>query len=353
MTTLITGGGGFLGSSIARALRERGEAVLLWLHAGSDAEFQEKRASFDLDAEFSWGDLADDEPFSRVDPDAVRGIVHAAAITRFNVEEELADSVNVRGTERALEFAAHCPQLSAFDFFSTLYATGLRDGEIPEAPARPGPKFANHYERSKWESEERILSSGLPSRIFRIPLVVCDDDSGSVSQYNAIHNTLRLIYYGMLSLMPGDRETPIYLTSAQFVADAYLALRRSPPDGKVFHLAPSPEESITLGELLDLVFEVYEADPDYGERRLLRPLMADSETFELLASGVKGFGGKILDEAIGSVVPFAPQLFVHKQVHNERTLAACDGLSPPPSRDLVRSMLGQLIQTRWGRQHAS
>ena len=40
--------------------------------------------------------------------------------------------------------------------------------------------------------------------------MIADDASGAVTQQNAFHNTLKLFYYGLLALMPGACDTPLY-----------------------------------------------------------------------------------------------------------------------------------------------
>ena len=91
-----------------------------------------------------------------------------------------------------------------------------------------------------------------------------------------------------------------------------------------------------LGELVDVAFEVFEADPGFRARRLLRPLLVDAESFELLVAGIDGFGGDAVRQALASVAPFARQLFSPKQVRNERLRALVADYAAPPPTELVR-----------------
>jgi len=225
---LITGANGYLGSRIALryAVRHR-RPVIAWLHASQQDEFERKQAwlmRFTGQAasriRCCWGDLASDEPFRAVDPSDVGAIVHSAAITRFNVERDLASTVNVRGTEKLLEFATRCPELEALGTLSTVYASGLKAGTVDETPLEGNHGFANHYEWSKWHCEELLLSrfAFLPWRLFRVATVVAEDERGQVVAHNALHNTLKLLYYGLVSLVPGLPRTPLYFVTADFVA---------------------------------------------------------------------------------------------------------------------------------------
>ena len=93
----------------------------------------EAPARFANRIEYAWGDLGADEPFAGVEPRRIRRIVHSAAVTRFNVDEETARRVNIEGTARLLGFAKRCENLESFGFLSTIYASGLRAGPIAEA----------------------------------------------------------------------------------------------------------------------------------------------------------------------------------------------------------------------------
>jgi nucleoside-diphosphate-sugar epimerase len=357
---LITGADGYLGAGLARRHLESGrEPVLLWVRATNEKELQAKREKL------AWlvgdrrgrtsvisGDLVEAEPFRCVDPATIGSIVHCAAITRFGVDPESADEVNVRGTHKILDLATRCPHLERFALVSTVYASGLGAGPVEEAPLTDRPEFANHYERSKWESEALLLGrfSRLPWQIFRVATVIADDDSGTVSRQNAVHNTLKLFYYGLLSLVPGNADTPVYLVTARFAVDSIFALLGAGCEGGVYHVAPAREETLTLGEIIDLVFERFARDESFRRRRILKPIYADEESFRLLAEGARALSGGVLDQAISSVAPFAKQLFVQKNVRNEKLARALEDYRAPDAAELLRKTCDYLTRTRWGRE---
>jgi len=357
---LITGADGYLGAGLARRHLESGKGpVLLWVRATNQKELRAKREKLvglvgDLRGRASVisGDLVEAEPFRCVDAATVGAIVHCAAITRFGVDRESADEVNVRGTEKILELATRCPHLERFALVSTVYSSGLGVGPVVEAQLKDRPEFANHYERSKWESEELLLTRfrGLPWQIFRVATVIADDESGTVSRQNAVHNTLKLFYYGLLSLVPGNADTPVYLVTARFAVDSIFALLGAGGEGGVYHVAPAREETLTLGEIIDLVFDRFGRDESFRRRRILKPIYADEESFRLLAEGVRTFSGGVLDQAVSSVAPFAKQLFVRKDVRNEKLAGALEDYRAPDASELLRKTCDYLIRTRWGRE---
>lgn len=362
---LITGGDGYLGLALAkRTLQSTEEPLLLWVRASDEEEFAAKeerirrRLGGESDrVECRWGNLVNADPFEAVDPAEVRVIVHSAAVTRFNVDETTARRVNVEGTEKLLKFASRCPALERFALLSTVYASGLKSGPIEEAAMDNRAGFANYYEWSKWASENLLLTkfADLPWQIYRVATVIADDEEGTVTQQNAFHNTLKLFYYGLLSLIPGKVETPLYFITGEFATNAVFSLLSAPLKRSIYHIAHTREESLSLGTLIDLVFEAYGERPEFKMRRVLKPLYSDAESFDLLAQGVNTFGAGILNQSVSSVAPFSKQLFIQKEVQNGNLASALDHYQAPDACRLVRNACDYLVRTKWGKelQHAS
>jgi nucleoside-diphosphate-sugar epimerase len=351
---LVTGAGGYLGRRLAERLLETSEAsVVLWLHGDPAAPpaAPSALARFGARVQVAAGELGAPDAFAGIDPSTLTHIVHAAAVTRFNVESDLADRVNLGGARQVFELAARCPALEHLVQVSTIYAAGLRDGEIAELPLTRAPRFANHYERSKWQAEQQLLEvyPQLPATIARVATVIVDDLGGAVTQKNAVHNTLRLLFHGLLSLLPGLASTPVYFVTGKLVVDALAALLLGDARPRIVHISHTADESATLGELVDVAFDVFAADPTFRSRRLLPPRLVDAESFELLVSGIDGFGGDAVRQALASVAPFARQLFSAKQVKNDHLRALLPSYAAPPPAELVRRTVETLVETRWGK----
>ncbi|MEO8217374.1 MAG: SDR family oxidoreductase [Acidobacteriota bacterium] len=351
---LITGGTGYLGARLARACRDTADEIIIPIRAGGDEEL-DRRADLlrlqigeDVRLRVVRTNLAEDRPFEGIEPRSVSRIIHAAAETRFNVDEETADRVNVEGTGKVLQFAEACPNLQSFDFLSTIYVAGLREGLIPEKLFAEPASFANHYERSKWEAECLIVDrfGNLPWRILRIATVIADDDTGAVTQHNAIHNTLKLLYYGLLSLIPGNPSVPLYFVTGAFVAEAARKAMEAPAH-RVYHLCHERQESLMLEEFLETVMACFARDEQFSRRRALKPLYVDAESFDVMAGEVRKFGGRILSQAVGSVTPFARQLFSPKAFDNSNLRAAWPGYASPDPVTLVRNCCERLMATRF------
>jgi thioester reductase-like protein len=357
--TLITGAGGYVGMRTAKRLLDTSNGgVILWLHAADDAEAGAKVKAlapafegYGARVEYRWGELGAGAPFASVDPASVRAIVHGAAVTRFNVDEATAQRVNIDGAERVFQFAERCPSLEHLTYVSTVYASGLATGEVRESALPSDAGFANHYERSKWTSEQMLASrfDHLPWRIARVATVIADDESGNVTQQNAVHNTLKLFFYGLLSLVPGKKDTPLYFVTGDFVAGALAELVLQSEAKSIYNVVHRRDETLTLDELVTLAWSVFEANDSFRSRRVLKPLYADAESFDILVDGIESFGGDVFKQALGSVAPFARQLFVHKDFKNDRLASRLGAYRAPDPRALATSTCEYLVRTRWGK----
>jgi thioester reductase-like protein len=245
-------------------------------------------------------------------------VIHNAALTNFNVKEEDANSVNRDGTIKIIEAARTAPKLEKFTYISTVYASGLKEGDVPEEFMTNEHGFSNHYERSKWECEEYIRTKcqNMPWEIIRVATIICHDESGRVIQHNAVHNTLKLLYYGLISLMPGFAKTPVYLVTGDEVSRSIAKLHREAPVHQIFNVTHAKDASLTLGTLVDLGYNTFSEDANFKARRILKPLFTDEKAFNALVTSVQGFGGQVLAQAVTSIAPFGRQLYITKNMIN-------------------------------------
>lgn len=352
--TLITGADGHLGQAAARSLLKHGDQqLLLYVRARDEVERAAKLVKLgDLARErrcrVVYGELASASPFTEVDADSVTGIVHAAAATSFAIDKDTARNVNVDGTAKVIEFADRCRSLRRFGFVSTLYAAGLRDGDIDEQPLDGTAPFANHYERSKWRAERLLYGRpDIPWQIYRVGTILGEDESGVVVQQNAVHNTLRLLYYGLLSVVPGDPQARVYFATSAFAADAIAKLFSADETRAIYHVADSGDDAMTLEALADTVYRTFLEDPAFARGRILKPLYCDRAAFDTLVGGAKRFGSA-MSQALDSVAPFAPQLYHDKNFTTGRLSSALDGSRSPDPTRLLTAVARHLVATRWG-----
>ncbi len=351
--TLITGADGHVGRGLARRLLDDSrDELLLFVRAADAGEQRAKLRKLGALARHArcrvvFGDLREPVPFAALDPQDVTAILHCAAVTAFTVDRPTAAAINVAGTRKTLDFAERCTRLRRLGFVSTLYAAGLRGGPVPEAPLEAACAYANHYEWSKWQAERLVLERPqLPSHIYRLATIVAEDGNGSVVQHNALHNTLRLLYYGLLSIIPGHPATRVYTVTAAEVARTVGFLFLHDDSQGIWHVSDAGDEALTLGELADVAYAAFLTDPAFAQRQILKPLFCDHDAFVSLVEAAGRFGG-VLAQSLGSVAPFARQLYSDKDVQTARTAAALGRRGHDP-RPLVEAVARFLVRTRWG-----
>ena len=132
----MSGATGFVGSHVARELRERG------------AEVRDERV-----------DLSDREGLERV-IDGCEAVVHVAALYSYEAPESEFERVNVEGT-RTILAAALAKGVRRFVFTSTAGTCGPVPGRVAtEEDEPPAWELSVPYKRTKLESERLALAAG-------------------------------------------------------------------------------------------------------------------------------------------------------------------------------------------------
>ena len=87
---------------------------------------------------------------------------------------------------------------------------------------------------------------------------------------------------------------------------------------------------------------------NYGEEleRQLEGLLMD---FLSHVAASRGLSASPMADALGSVAPFAEQMFLPKRFDNERLVAAWPSRPAVRSRALAAATCAELVRTRWGR----
>ena len=187
-------------------------------------------------------------------------IFHLAAIYDLAVDCAVASHVNVEGTLNVNQFAKSVPHLKRYNYVSTCYVAGKREGLILENELHHHQGFRNHYEETKYLAELEVdaLKSELPITIIR-PSVVCGHSlTGETAKYDGVYY---LIHYlrkwpgGLTLLNIGNRAVCLNLVPFDFVVDAMVSLAKDERAiGATVHLAdPQP---LTTEQLFDAISQV-------------------------------------------------------------------------------------------------
>jgi dihydroflavonol-4-reductase len=245
MRVLVTGGSGFVGSAVARALAREGNEVRVLVrgrgsietHVGEPIEAVE-------------GDLTDPESLDAA-LDGCDELYHVAAhYDLWSPDPRLFYRVNVDGTREIIERAVRAG-VQRIVYTSTVGAVGLpRDGTpgTEETPlALEGVK--GHYKRSKFLAEREAL------RLARegAPVVVVNPSAPMGPGDVRPTPTGRIILDFARGRMPAYLDTGLNIIHVDDVAEGHrLAARR----GRIGERYILGHENLTLREILELLSEI-------------------------------------------------------------------------------------------------
>ncbi len=119
-------------------------------------------------------------------------VFHLAAVYDLAVEKDLAYQINVKGTKNVNDFVKTVPNLRRYNYISTCYVAGNREGLIHEDELEHNAGFRNFYEETKYLAELEVekLKGEIPLTIFRPSVVVGDSKTGETVKYDGIYNLI-------------------------------------------------------------------------------------------------------------------------------------------------------------------
>ncbi len=199
-------------------------------------------------------------------------IYHLAAIYDLAVARNPAFLVNLEGTKNVNEFAKSLPNLRRYNYISTCYVAGKRNGEILETELAHDAGFRNYYEETKYLAEMEVenLKGELPITIFRPSVVVGDSETGETAKYDGIYHVIFYLkkFPALLRLVNvGNKAVKLNLVPVDFVVEGIAALAKDESaTGKTIALAdPNP---MTTQEICDVISEAIT-----GKKSVLTPPM--------------------------------------------------------------------------------
>ena len=355
-TMIVTGGTGAIGAELVRRLASAPavDRIAVLTRAPSQERQQRLLAMWQADArvpvafvEGSMATLADAAAALRPH---VTHLVHLAADTRFSASLEDARATNVGGTADALDFARSCPRLEAMVAASTVYVAGLRTGIVHESELEHDAGFANPYEMSKHEAERlaRPVMSELPLSVCRLSTAIGEDGTGEVTSLNAFHTALRLMYGGLVPMIPGAVTTPIDVVSTGFAAHAIQRLATdSFRAGSTYHLCAG-RAAPRLGDILEAAMRTMRSRrPAWRKRAIEMPVFSDESTYDLFVRSVHESGDGMMIAATRAVESFARQLTRPKLFDTTAADVALGGGSRTDPLGLCEDVVRYCVENEW------
>ena len=159
MTTLVTGGTGYLGSALVRILVEDGKHVRVLARPTSKTQHLEE-----LGVEIARGDILDPASIQSALQDC-DVLYHAAALyDLWGLDKKELMRTECEGTRNVLE-AAQQTQVDRIVYTSTAVVIGERKNEVGTETTEHRGYFLSAYERAKFEADRIVrtyLDQGLP-----------------------------------------------------------------------------------------------------------------------------------------------------------------------------------------------
>ena len=244
MRAFVTGGTGFIGSSVVRTLLDRGVEVRALCRPGSN-----RRNLDGLDVAIVEGDLRDAESLRR----GMTGcelVFHVGALYSFWVRpKRLIYDVNVEGT-RAVFDAAKAAGVERVVYTSSVAALGLRDDGAPADETTPTDlsQVVGDYKKSKYLSEQVALEYAR-----EMPIVIVNPS------YPVGPRDIKPTPTGQTILDFLNRKMPAYIDTGMNVVDVedvalghWLAAEK----GRVGERYILGGENVTMKRMLELLAEI-------------------------------------------------------------------------------------------------
>ncbi len=252
MVRLVTGGTGFIGRHLLRALARRDGETYVLVRPASRAALEGFIASLGAHSmKAIAGDIT--QPMlglSGEDRARLKGadIFHLAAVYDLEAPAEADERANVEGTRNVVDLAQSLGG-RLHHMSSIAVAGGTWKGKFTEEMFAERQKLDHPYYRTKYEAERLVRESSVRYRIYRPGLVIGSSETGEAVRADGPYYAFKLIQrlrQALPSWVPliGFEGGQLNLVPVDFVARAMDAIAHKPDlDGQTFHLTDPNAES--------------------------------------------------------------------------------------------------------------
>lgn len=277
MSILVTGGTGFVGSAVARALVARGERPRCLARRGSD-----RRNLADLEVEIVEGDLTD-TPSLEAALEGCKALFHVAADYRIWVRDpEVMHRTNVEGTRRLMEAALRLG-VERVVYTSSVAVLGKAPGGAPADEETPVAldDMIGVYKRSKFLAEEAVRRL---QREAGLPVVIVNPSTPIGPRDVKPTPTGRMVVDAAAGRIPAFVDTGLNVVHVDDVAEGHMQAYDRGKAGERYLLGG---ENLDLAEILRQVAELRDRPAPRVRlpRRPLFPLAYAAEAWARATGG--------------------------------------------------------------------
>ncbi len=243
MTNLVTGGNGFVGAAVVRALLARGERVRAFVRPGSD-----RQNLAGLDAEIAEGDITVSESLAPA-MSGCRAVFHVAADYRIWVPDpENMNRTNIEGSVNVIEAAA-AAGVDRVVYTSSVATLGLHADGRPANEETPVSiaDMTGTYKRSKYRAE---IAVGERARKLGLDVVTVNPSTPIGPGDFKPTPTGRIIVDAAAGRIPAYVDTGLNVVHVDDVAEGHLLALEKGHLGERYILGG---EDLTLREILAFV----------------------------------------------------------------------------------------------------
>lgn len=246
---LVTGGAGFVGSALVRALLKRGDEVNVLVRKTTDLSTLEE-----LPVKIHYGDVYYPESLRNAMQD-MEIVYHTASVYRFfpwwKKKVQPIHKINVEGTRNVIRCAKQVG-VRRFIYTSSVITIGKRgnNGISDENTPFKENQLSSHYARTKHEAESLVLQEsgkGFPAVVVNPGVVLGERDSKPTPSGELIVKFLNRVY-------PGYFDTVFCFADVDNVAQGHIAAAEKGRIGERYILCN--KEHSTMKEFFELLEKV-------------------------------------------------------------------------------------------------
>ena len=255
MKIVITGGGGFLGSRLAAALRAR--------DASADITLLDMAFPPGLESKFRCiaGDVASPEVIAKALGDDTDSIFHLAAVVSGGAEADfdLGYHVNMDGTWKLLEAARKLKKPPRIVYTSSVAAFGGALPEVLDDSTTPAPQTSYGTQKviGEYLVADYTRKGFIDGRSLRLPTIVVRPGKPNLAASSFASGIIREPLAGVACDCPVPDTTGVWILSPRRVVEAFLHAHDLPssawPTTRVVNL---PGITLSVREMIDAMGRV-------------------------------------------------------------------------------------------------